>query len=73
MSKVISQQQVTKWFEDLEGSLKDRIVQTQLSASSDREEYYHLFQAAQILKSRFLEDFTIEYTPASHQYDEEGI
>lgn len=65
----ITRTQVDKWFEDLDETLKNQIVHTTLNEHSSREEYYSLYQAAQLLKTRFLQDFYEEVEFVDPSYD----
>jgi hypothetical protein len=67
----ITSNQVQDWFIDLEEALKNQIVNTQLKDNEDRENAYFLYQAAQLLKARFLEDFSEEIEIPVVGYDNE--
>jgi len=68
--KLITLGQITGWLDDLDSSLKDRVMMTGLSESKTREEMYALYQAAQLLRARMLEDFSEEVEFNHHMYDE---
>lgn len=61
--KIITLKQITKWLDELDESLKCAIVNTTPDALESREETYHLYQAAQLLRARMLGDFseTVEF------------
>lgn len=69
--KFITLKQFTQWLDDLDESLKDRIVNTPLSDQSGREEIYNLYQAAQLLRARMLGAFSEEVEFNSNMYDED--
>jgi hypothetical protein len=68
--KIITLTQMAKWFDSLEESLKDRIVNSPIMGVEDRESTYHLYQAAQLLRARMLEDFSSEVEFKHNLYDE---
>jgi len=66
----ITQQQVDRWFDDLESTLKDQVVNSPLGSKQAREDIYNLYQAAQLLRARFYEDFSsVVEMPKNHEYD----
>ena len=65
----VTEQQVGKWFDDLDSALKNKIVNTH--SSEDRDKDYNLYQAAQLLKARFYEDLKIEVEMPDYSYDPE--
>ena len=67
--KLITLSQMQDWFNDLDSSLKDRIVATTLADKEGREEVYHLYQASQLLRARMLGDFSTEIEIEHKQYD----
>ncbi len=67
----VTEQQVEKWFDDLDSTLKNQVVNTPLSGSKQREELYSLYQAAQLLKARFYQDLKMEVEMPNFEYDPE--
>ena len=70
--KIITLTQMNKWLDDLDTSLKDRIVASTLGDQVGREQTYNLYQASQLLRARMLGDFTDEVEFEHNQYDNEG-
>jgi hypothetical protein len=69
--KIITLVTITKWLDDLDTSLKDRLVNTGFDAKCEREDLYSLYQAAQLLRARMLGDFSEQVEFTINQYDTE--
>jgi hypothetical protein len=67
--KIITLSQMNTWFDDLEASLKDRIVNSPLIDAEGRSDTYLLYQASQLLRARMLGDFSEEIVIEHKQYD----
>ena len=67
--KIITLTQIESWFEDLDQSLKDKIVTTMLCQLEGRETLYNLYQASQLLRARMLGDFTETVEFNNNRYD----
>lgn len=62
-ARQVTDQQIRKWFDTTETALKDRLISTSLDDKELREQLYYLYQASQLLKANFLEDFTTVVIP----------
>lgn len=68
---LITKDKLLSYFEELEDTLKNQVMFSPIDAEYQRERFYDLFQATQLLKARVLQDFKVEYQPTSYHYDEE--